>query len=184
MLMKLYLKQGNRGDMRKIHVTRQFFEASGRHESFFDKIKNTFLDEVNASMCAKYQVCIVFRLARRRDRNKYIHKYTNIQVKLGISSTSCSPHVDFENLNAIIEGRKIKHFLNSLWTSFAGREHFRKISITAVSQNIFEFFRTNLCQGRFFMYTQMVFIAFIITLVGMSKLKYREFEQFLSVNLI
>ena len=115
--------------------------------------------------------------------NKYTHKYTNIQVKLGISSTSCSPHVDFENLNAIIEGRKINHFLNSLWTSVAGREHFRKTSITAVSQNIFEFFRTNLCQRRFFMYTQMVYIAFI-TLVGMSKLKYREFEQFLSVNLI
>ena len=56
--------------MRKIHVTRQFFEASGRHENFFDKTKNTFLDEVNASMCAKYQVCIVFRLARRRDTNK------------------------------------------------------------------------------------------------------------------
>ena len=112
-----------------------------------------------------------------------INTYTNIQVKLGISSTSCSPHVDFENLNAIIEGRKIKHFLNSLWTSVAGREHFRKTSITAVSQNIFEFFRTNLCQRRFFMYTQMVYIAFI-TLVGMSKLKYREFEQFLSVNLI
>ena len=112
-----------------------------------------------------------------------INTYTNIQVKLGISWTSCSPHVDFENLNAIIEGRKIKHFLNSLWTSVAGREHFRKTSITAVSQNIFEFFRTNLCQRRFFMYTQMVYIAFI-TLVGMSKLKYREFEQFLSVNLI
>ena len=26
-----------------------------------------------------------------------IHKYTNIQVKLGMSSTGCSPHVDFEN---------------------------------------------------------------------------------------
>ena len=96
-----------------------------------------------------------------------INTYTNIQVKLGISWTSCSPHVDFENLNAIIEGRKINHFLNSLWTSVAGREHFRKTSITAVSQNIFEFFRTNLCQRRFFMYTQMVYIAFI-TLVGIS----------------
>ena len=85
--------------MRKIHVTRQFFEVSGRQENFFDKTKNTFLDEVNASICAKYQVCIVFRLARRRDRNKYIHEYTNKQVKLGIFSTSCSPHVDFEKYN-------------------------------------------------------------------------------------
>ena len=73
---------------------------------FFRQDKKHVLDEVNASMCVKHQVCIVFRLARRRDRNKYIHKFTNIQVKLGISSTSCSPHVDFENSNAIIEQEK------------------------------------------------------------------------------
>jgi len=29
--------QGNREDMRKIHVTRQFFEASGGHGDFFEK---------------------------------------------------------------------------------------------------------------------------------------------------
>ena len=54
-------KQGNRGDMRKIHVTRQFLEASGRHG---DLIKKPFLDKVNGSICAKFQVYIVFRLAR------------------------------------------------------------------------------------------------------------------------
>ena len=27
----------------------------------------------------------------------HINKYTHIQVKVGISSTGCSPHVDFEN---------------------------------------------------------------------------------------
>ena len=32
-------QQGNRGDMRKIHVTRQFFEASGRHWDFFEITK-------------------------------------------------------------------------------------------------------------------------------------------------
>ena len=32
-------KQGNRGDMRKIHVTRQFFEASGPQGHFFEKTK-------------------------------------------------------------------------------------------------------------------------------------------------
>ena len=32
-------KQGNRGDMWKIHVTRQFFEATGRHGDFFEKTK-------------------------------------------------------------------------------------------------------------------------------------------------
>ena len=58
--------------MRKIHVTRKFFEASGRHGNFFQKkkTKHTFLDKVNGSMCAEFQVSIVFRLARRRDKNK------------------------------------------------------------------------------------------------------------------
>ena len=55
-------KQGNRGDMRKIPVTWQFFEARGRHE--------VFLDLVIGIMYAKFQVCIIFRLARRRDTNK------------------------------------------------------------------------------------------------------------------
>ena len=39
--LKIKLKQGNRGDMRKIHVTRQFFEASGRHGDFFEETKET-----------------------------------------------------------------------------------------------------------------------------------------------
>ena len=34
------------------------------------KTKNPFLDKVNGSMCAKFQVCIVFRLARRRETHK------------------------------------------------------------------------------------------------------------------
>ena len=67
-----YKKQGNRRDMRKIHVTRQFFEASGPQGHFFEK--KTFLDKIYGSMCTKCPVCIVFRLARRRDTNKYIHK--------------------------------------------------------------------------------------------------------------
>ena len=67
------LKQGNRGDMRKIHVTWQFFEASGRYGDLIVKTKNPFLDKVNGSMCAKFQVCIVVSVARRRDTNKYIN---------------------------------------------------------------------------------------------------------------
>ena len=59
------------------HVTRQFFEASSRHEDFSEKTKNPFLDLVNGRVWAKFQVCIVFRLARGRDTNKYIHKYTS-----------------------------------------------------------------------------------------------------------
>ena len=55
------------------------FEASGRHGDLIEKAKNKnlFLDKVNESMCAKFQVCIVFRLARRRDTITRIHKYTH-----------------------------------------------------------------------------------------------------------
>ena len=56
-----HIKQGNRGYMPKIHVTRQFFEASGGHCDLFEKTKIAFLDKVNGSICAKVQVCIVFR---------------------------------------------------------------------------------------------------------------------------
>ena len=80
-----------------IHVTQKFFEASGRRGDFFEKNKNQFLDELNGSMCAKFQVSIVYRLARRRGtKNTQIHKYTHIQVKLRISSTGCTLHVDFD----------------------------------------------------------------------------------------
>ena len=43
---RLNSKQGNRGDMRKIHVAQQFFEASGSQGHFFEKTKNPFLDMV------------------------------------------------------------------------------------------------------------------------------------------
>ena len=51
--------------MRKIHVTRQFFEASGRHGDLIKKQKKPFLDKVNGSMYAKFQVCIVFRCGQK-----------------------------------------------------------------------------------------------------------------------
>ena len=82
--------------MWKIHVTRHFFEASGPQGHFFEKSKNQFLDLVQGSVCTKFQVCIVFRLARRHDTNEQLHPYIHIQVKIGISSTGCSPHVDFD----------------------------------------------------------------------------------------
>ena len=69
-------KQGNR-DVRKIHVARQFFEASGRHGDLIEKTKkNSFLDKVNGSMCAKFQVCIVVSVARRSDT----HTQTNTRI--------------------------------------------------------------------------------------------------------
>ena len=62
--------------MRKIRMTRQFFEASGRHGNFFQKNKKKpFLHKVNASMCAKFQVRIAFRLARRRDAHTQINTH-------------------------------------------------------------------------------------------------------------
>ena len=73
-------KQGNRGDMRKIHVTRQFFEASGRHGDLIEKTKNPFLDKVNGSMCDKFQVCIGVSVVRRRDTNKSIHKQIHTHI--------------------------------------------------------------------------------------------------------
>ena len=80
--------------MRKIHMTRQFFEASGRHEDFFEKQKTRF-------QIRSMGVCVPnFRSASffvwPGDVTQ-INTYTNIQVKLGISSTGCSPHVDFDN---------------------------------------------------------------------------------------
>ena len=61
--------------MRKIHVTRQCFEASGRHGDLIEKTNNLFLDNVNGNMRAKFQVCIVFRLARRRNTNEYTNTH-------------------------------------------------------------------------------------------------------------
>ena len=75
--LRKYWKQRNRGDMRKIHLTRQFFEASGRHSDLIENTKKKLLDKVSGSMSAKFQVWIIFRLARRRDTRKYINKYTH-----------------------------------------------------------------------------------------------------------
>ena len=87
--------------MRKIHVTRRFFEASGRHGDLIEKTKNPFLDKGIGSMCAKFQVCIVVSVVRRHETHKQIHKHTHIQVNLRISSTGCSPHVDFDYLSPL-----------------------------------------------------------------------------------
>ena len=46
---------------------------------FSKKQKNRFLDKVNGSMCAKFQVCIIFSLATRNDTNTctQINTYTS-----------------------------------------------------------------------------------------------------------
>ena len=63
--------------MREINLTRQIFEASSHHGDLIEKTKNPFLDKVNGSMCTKFRVCYVFRLARRRDTNKHTNTYTS-----------------------------------------------------------------------------------------------------------
>ena len=40
--LNLFSKQGSREDMRKTHMTRQFFEAIGPHGHFFEKTKTHF----------------------------------------------------------------------------------------------------------------------------------------------
>ena len=54
--------------MPKIHVIQQFFEASGP-QGRFSKNEKPVLDKVYESMCTKFRLCIVFRLAMRRDTN-------------------------------------------------------------------------------------------------------------------
>ena len=49
-----FCKQGNRGDIGKNPRDTAVFRGSGRHDHFVEKTKNTFLDKVNWSMCAKF----------------------------------------------------------------------------------------------------------------------------------
>ena len=84
--------------MWKIQVIRQFFEASGHQVHFFEKkTKNPFLDMVKGIVCTKFQVCIFFRWGRKAPY-KHTNRQAYLQLKIGISSTGCSPHVDFDNL--------------------------------------------------------------------------------------
>ena len=64
----------------KIHVTRQFFEASSLRV-IFSKKQKTFLDTFHGSMCTEFQVCIVFRFVTDRQTSPQ----TNIRLKMGIS---------------------------------------------------------------------------------------------------
>ena len=86
------------------------FKASGRHGDLIKKKTKLVLDNVNGIMCAKFQVCNVFRLARRCDTNKHTNTQIHIRVNLRISSTGCSPHVDFKNIPKMTQ-----HFLLRCW---------------------------------------------------------------------
>ena len=49
--------------MRKIHMTRQFFDASGRHGDLIEKTKNPFLDKVNGSREYVCQISGLYRFS-------------------------------------------------------------------------------------------------------------------------
>ena len=61
---------------------------------FILHILKMLLDVVWGNVCTEFQVCIFFRLVRRRDTNKWRNTYTHLKVKIGISPTGCSLHVD------------------------------------------------------------------------------------------
>ena len=67
--------------MRKIHMTRQFFEAIDRHGDFFQKNKKkTFLDKVHGmGVCVPNFSSVSFFVwpGGVTQLNKYIHKYTS-----------------------------------------------------------------------------------------------------------
>ena len=57
-LQREKVKQGNRGDMRKIQMARKFFENSASHGDFSEKTKKTILDKVNV-----YQISGLYRFS-------------------------------------------------------------------------------------------------------------------------
>ena len=50
------------------HPTQQFYEASSRPQGHFFR-KTVFFDMVYGSVCSKFQVFVVFRLVKGRDKN-------------------------------------------------------------------------------------------------------------------
>ena len=63
--------------MRKIHMTRQFLEASGPQGNFFEKPKKVFLDMVWRSVCTKFQICIIFLFSQMYTQNIYVYTSEN-----------------------------------------------------------------------------------------------------------
>ena len=66
-------------------------------------MKNIFSDKVEGSMCAKFQVCIVFCLARRRATNKGINTYTQWVKVVTVTWQNFKKMVLFFFTNCLIE---------------------------------------------------------------------------------
>ena len=114
----------------KIPVTRQFFKARGPQGHFFEKTKTRF--QILSSMCPKFQVCIVFRLARR---SRTTHRHIS-QVKIGVYSTGCWPHGDFDSSSdqkslGITKKRYSEKFRELPEFMLEGRNH-RKIALISL----------------------------------------------------
>ena len=82
--------------MRKIHVTRQFFEPSGLHCHFLEKTKKKNIFRYGLGECV-YRISGLCRFSFGQEvPYKPTNQQTHSQVKIGISSTGCSPQVDFD----------------------------------------------------------------------------------------
>ena len=75
------VQQGNRGDMRKIHVPRQLFETSGSWHRFFEKSKKTrFYIWSRGVYVPKFGSVSFFVVVKRRRTDRLSHRLTYIQV--------------------------------------------------------------------------------------------------------
>ena len=82
--------------MRQIHVNRQFFEASGTQGHFFEKKKQNIRFWIwSRGMCVPTFRSVSFSV--RPGGPVQTDGPTHLQGIIGISSTGCSPHVDFDN---------------------------------------------------------------------------------------
>ena len=94
----------------EIHITLQFFRASGPQGFFCEKTKKkTHCYIWSREVCVPNFRSVSFVVWPGGVTHKYTHKYihTHIQVKIGISSAGRSPCVDFE--------KEINPMFSTLW---------------------------------------------------------------------
>ena len=103
-------------------MTRHLFEASGHQGHFFEKTnKNLFLDN-DLGECV-YQISGLYSFSFDQElpyklTDPQTTWPTYLQVKIGISSTGCSPHMDFDlNVDLIKSGTGVRNEVSSLETS-------------------------------------------------------------------
>ena len=80
-------------------MTRQFFKGSGPLGPFFEKTKTPFL-RYGVGECV-YQISALYLFSLCPKGDVQTNRPIYLQVKIGISSTGCSPHVNFDNLGPV-----------------------------------------------------------------------------------